>query len=221
MKKILLSVFTIAAMLTQAQIKEGSVTYNVEFEGLPPESAGMMKGSEMKMYFKDKKSRSEFSNAFVNNITIVDENSSTTLSESMGQKQFYKLKKADMEAEAKKHSDPKITYTDEKKTIAGYECKKAIVENKNEKGETSKEDVWYTEQIQSASAGNGRMGHNPFKGLKGAPLEFTLRQGQFKMQMVATNVSTSPVADSKFVVNTEGYTEISKEDIKKMQSGGK
>ena len=86
--------FTLATMLAaQAQIKEGSVTYSVNFEGMPPEQAGMMKGTEMKMYFKDKKSRSEFSNAFFNTITISDENTSTTLMEQMGQKQFYKLKK--------------------------------------------------------------------------------------------------------------------------------
>ena len=67
MKKIFLSVFTLATVLAaQAQIKEGSVTYSVEFQGMPPEQAGMMKGTEMKMFFKDKKTRSEFSTAFFN-----------------------------------------------------------------------------------------------------------------------------------------------------------
>lgn len=209
----------VAGMLaTQAQVKEGSITYSVIFEGLPPEAAGMMKGSELKVYFKDKKSRSEFTSAFSSNTTISDDNSTTTLVDAMGQKYFYKMSKADMEKENKKTPDPKITYTEEKKTIAGYECKKALIENKSEKGEVQKVDVWYTEKIQSSSSAGKSSGQ--FKGLKGAPLEFSMNQGQFKMQMSATNVSTSPMADSKFIANTEGYTEKSYAEMKQMQKGG-
>jgi GLPGLI family protein len=220
MKKLFLGVFTLVTILSmQAQVKEGSVTYNVIFEGMPPEQAGMMKGTEMKMFFKEKKSRSEFSNAFFNSTTISDDNSSTTLMEQMGQKQFYTMKKEDMEKEAKKTPDPKITYTEEKKTIATYECKKAIIEMKNEKGETNKVDVWYTEKLQGPSGSSGgRMG-GQFKGLKGAPLEFSMQQGPMKMLMTATNVSATAVPDSKFSVSTEGYTEIKLEDLKKQRGG--
>jgi GLPGLI family protein len=220
MKKLFLSVFTLATMLAaQAQTKEGSVTYSVNFEGMPPEQAGMMKGTEMKMFFKNGKSRSEFSNAFFNSTTISDENSSITLMEQMGQKQFYKLSKADMEKESKKTPEPKISYTEEKKTIAGYECKKAIVETKSEKGETNKIDVWYTDKLQGPSGHGGGMGANQFKGLKGAPLEFSMQQGPMKMQMIATNVSTAPIPDAKFAASTDGYTEVKLEDLKKQRGG--
>ncbi|HXB42326.1 MAG TPA: DUF4412 domain-containing protein [Bacteroidia bacterium] len=218
MKKLFLSIIAVAGMLaTQAQVKEGSITYSVNFEGLPPEAAGMMKGSELKVYFKDKKSRTEFTSAFSSNTTISDENTATTLVDAMGQKYFYKMTKAEMEKESKKNPDPKITYTEEKKTIAGYECKKAIIETKNEKGEVQKIDVWYTDKIQG-SGNSGKMGG--FKGLKGAPLEFSMNQGQFKMQMSATSVSTSPMPDSKFIASTEGYTEKSYGEMMKMQKGG-
>lgn len=220
MKKLFLSVFTITTMLAvQAQTKEGSVTYSVNFEGMPPEQAGMMKGTEMKMFFKEKKSRSEFSNAFFNSTTISDENSSTTLMEQMGQKSFYKMTKAEMEKESKKTPDPKITYVEEKKTIAGYECKKAVIETKSEKGEAHKVDVWYCEKLQGPTGSGGGMGASQFKGLKGAPLEFSMQQGPMKMQMTATNVSTSPVPDTKFVVSTDGYTEVKFEDLKKQRGG--
>lgn len=220
MKKLIFSVLAVAGMLAaQAQVKEGSITYSVEFEGLPAEAQGMMKGSELKVYFKDKKSRSEFTSAFSSNTTISDENNTTTLVDAMGQKYFYKMTKAEMEKEGKKNPDPKITYTEEKKTIAGYDCKKAVVEAKNEKGEAQKIDVWYTEKIQGSSGTGGRAS-GQFKGLKGAPLEFAMNQGQFRMKMSATNVSTSPMADSKFIANTEGYTEKSYSEMMKMQRGG-
>lgn len=218
MKKLILTLVAAAGMLgAQAQIKEGSITYSVDFQGLPPEAAGMMKGSELKVYFKETKSRSEFTNAFSSNTTISDEKTTTTLVDAMGQKYFYKMNKAEMEKENKSAPEPKITYTEEKKTIAGYECKKAVIETKSEKGETQKVDVWFTDKIQSSSAGKQA---GQFKNLKGAPLEFSMNQGQFKMQMTATNVSTAPLPDSRFVANTDGYTEKSYAEMKAMQRGG-
>lgn len=218
MKKLILTLAAAAGLFAaEAQIKEGSITYSVNFQGLPPEYESMMKGSEMKVYFKDKKSRSEFISPMSSNTTISDETTSTTLVDAMGQKYFYKMNKADMEKENKKTPDPKITYVDEKKTIAGYECKKAIIESKNEKGEDQKVDVWYTDKIQSHSAGKQS---GQFKNLKGAPLEFSINQGQFRMQMTATNVSTSPLPDAKFAANTDGYTEKSYAEMKAMQRGG-
>ena len=216
MKKIFLTVVACAGMLaTQAQIKEGAVTYSVAVEGLPPEQASMMKGMELNMTFKDKKSRAEFSSAMMTTTTVSDDNGSLTLMDGMGQKSFTKISKADMEKESKKNPEPKITYTEEKKTIAGYECKKAIVEVKDQKGETQKLNVWYTEKLPNN--GGGKMGQ--FKGLKGAPLEFDANMGPMKMKMTATKVSLTPVADSQFVLSTDGYTEMKMEDLQKMRSG--
>jgi GLPGLI family protein len=217
MKKIFLTVVAFAGMFAaQAQIKEGVVTYSVAVEGLPPEQASMMKGMELTMTFKDKKSRAEFSSAMMTTITISDDNGSLTLMDGMGQKSYIKMSKADLEKDAKKAAEPKITYTDEKMTIAGYECKKAIIEVKDQKGEMQKVNVWYTEKLPNNSAGR-MMG--AYKGLKGAPLEFDVSQGPMKMKMTATKVSLSPVTDSQFVVSTDGYTEMKAEDLKKMGAG--
>jgi hypothetical protein len=216
MKKILLTVVAIAGMFAgQAQIKEGSVTYSITVEGMPPEQAAMMKGMELNMAFKNNKSRVEFTSPMMTSITVSDDDGSLTLVDGMGMKSFTKLSKADMEKESKKAAEPKITYTEEKKTIATYECKKAIVEVKDQKGETQKLSVWYCEKLPNN--GGGRMGQ--FKGLKGAPLEFDSNQGGMKMKMTATKVSTSPLADSQFILSTEGYTEMKMEDLQKMRGG--
>lgn len=218
MKKLILTALAAASLLSaQAQISEGCITYNVEFQGMPAEYASMFKGSEMKVYFKDKKSRTEFTSAMSSNTNISDGSTVTTLVDAMGQKYFYKMSNAEMEKQNKPKEEPKITYSDEKKTVAGYECKKAVIEAKNEKGEVQKMDVWYTEKIKSGSAGKQS---GSLKNLKGAPLEFSMNQGQFTMQFVATNVSTAPLPDSKFVADTEGYTEKSLAEMKAMQGGG-
>jgi GLPGLI family protein len=216
MKKILLTVVAIAGMFAaQAQIKEGSVTYSITVEGMPPEQAAMMKGMELNMAFKNNKSRVEFTSPMMTSTTVSSDDGSLTLMDGMGMKSFTKLSKADMEKESKKNPEPKITYTEEKKTIATYECKKAIVEVKDQKGETQKLNVWYCEKLPNN--GGGRMGQ--FKGLKGAPLEFDSNQGGMKMKMTATKVSTSPLADSQFILSTDGYTEMKMEDLQKMRGG--
>ncbi|MHB8258962.1 MAG: hypothetical protein ACYDCN_09650 [Bacteroidia bacterium] len=219
MKKILLSVVAVAGMFTaQAQIiKEGTVTYSVTVDGMPPEQAAMMKGMELSVSFKDKKSRVDFSMTMGTTITVSDDDGSLTLMDMMGMKNYMKMTKADIEKESKKNPEPKITYTEEKKTIAGYECKKAVIDMKDQKGETQKANVWYCEKLISNSA----IGKGQFKGLKGAPLEFDSNQGPMKMKMTATKVSLSPVPDSQFKLSTEGYTEMKAEDLKKMQGGGK
>ena len=212
MKKILLTVAAIAGLYTaQAQIKEGSITYSVSVDGMPPEQAAMMKGMELNMAFKDKKSRVEFSSPMMTSTTVSDDDGSLTLMDGMGMKSFTKLNKADMEKESKKNPEPKITYTEEKKTIATYDCKKAVIEVKDQKGETQKLNVWYTEKLPNN--GGGRMGQ--FKGLKGAPLEFESNQGPMKMKMTATKVSLSPIPDTQFKLSTDGYTEMKMEDLQK------
>ena len=217
MKKILLTVVALAGLFTaQAQIKEGTITYSITVDGMPPEQAAMMKGMELNMAFKDKKSRVEFSSPMVSSTTVSDDNGSLTLTDGMGMKSFTKLSKEDMEKESKKNPDPKITYTEEKKTIATYDCKKAIVEIKDQKGEAQKLNVWYTEKLPYNSG--GKMAQ--FKGLKGAPLEFESAMGPMKMKMTATKVSLSPIADTQFKLSTDGYTEMKMEDLQKMRSGG-
>ncbi|MDP2388129.1 MAG: DUF4412 domain-containing protein [Bacteroidota bacterium] len=222
MKKIILSAALafMAFGAAIAQVKEGSVTYEVVMDGLPPEQAAMMGGMEQVMYFKNGKSRSEMSSAFFTNVTINDGKKTTVMMDQMGQKFYFEMTEEDAKKNASKNEDAKIDYKDEAKKIAGYDCKKAIIKSKDEKGEESVTTVWYTEQIPMVGQGSSRGGASAFKNLKGAPLEFEMAQGPYKMKFTATAVSTSAVSDSKFVVNTEGYVKKSLEDMKKM-SGGK
>lgn len=220
MKKLILSVAVVIAALSSAvaQVKEGSITYEVTVDGLPPEQAAMMSGMEQKMYFKSGKSRGEMSSAFVNTISINDGKKTTVMMDQMGQKIYFEVTDDDKK-ESKDES--KIEYKDETKTIAGYECKKAIVKAKDEKGEEVTTTLWYTDKLPYSGQGAGRGKSSKFSGIKGAPLEYEMAQGPFKMKFTATSVSTASVSDSKFVVNTDGYTKMTQEDMKKMMGGGK
>lgn len=203
--------------LVVAQVKEGSINYSITVDGLPPEQAAFAQGMEMKMTFKNGKTRLDIISAFVNSSVVTDvKGNSTSISEMMGQKTFFKTN-TENDKKAKAQIDPKITYIDEKKTIAGYECKKALIEVKDEKGNLNSSTVWYTEKIPYVSSGGKRDGQ--FKGLKGSPLEFSQAQGQMKSTMTATNITTASIPDSTFELSTEGYTEMNPADMGKGMGG--
>lgn len=219
MKKIILSAAILLSSLAGiSQIKEGSITYNVTMEGLPPEQAAMMDGTEQKVTFKEGKSRVEFTNAFVSTVAINDGKKTTVLMDQMGQKFYFEMTAEEMKKKEEKGTEPVIEYKDETKKIAGYDCKKAIIKSKDEKGEETVMIVWYTEQLPNSGQSSSR-NSNTFKGLKGAPLEYEAKQGPFNMKFTATEVSKDPVPDSKFVANTDGYVKKTNDEIKKMGGG--
>lgn len=219
MKKIILSAaILLSAFAGIAQIKEGSITYNVSMEGLPPEQAAMMDGTEQITFFKGDKSRVEFSSAFVSSIAINDGVKTTILMDQMGQKMYFEMTPEDMKKKDEKASSTSIEYKEESKKIAGYDCKKAIIKTKDDKGEEIVMNVWYTDQLPMAGQSSSRSS-NTFKDLKGAPLEYEAKQGPFNMKFTATSVSKDPITDSKFVPNTEGYVKKSSDEMKKMGGG--
>ena len=219
-----LAVVALSALSLNAQIKEGIITYAMTMEGLPPEQAAMIGDMELKSTFKNTMVLTEMSSMMFTNQTLVDDKGMVMLMEQMGNKIAVKQTKEEMEKEEAKQkekpADPKIEYTTETKTIAGYECKKAIVttiSGKDKKEE--KIEMWYCDKFENPNKeGKGR-GQNIMKGLKGVPFEYAGGQGGMKFKMVAKEVSIEPVADSKFELSTEGYKMMTMDEFKAMQGG--
>lgn len=213
MKKLITAAALLVSAFTFAQ-KEGSVTYLMTMEGMPPEQASMMGEMETKTMFKENKTYTEMNSMMVSYKMVSDENGMLFLMDQMGNKIYTRTTKEQLDkmAEESKGKEPKIEYVNETKTIAGYECKKAIVTNSGKEGEV-KTDVWYTEKMPYISQAGGRRG-DQFKGLKGMPLEFSAKQGPYTVKFTAKEVSFDKVSDSVFTLNTEGYTEKKIEDLK-------
>ncbi len=218
--------FTIAAVaLTalslNAQIKEGSITYNMTIEGMPPEQAAMMGDMEMKITFKDNKSLMEVSSMMFSNQTTFDDKGSVSLIESMGNKMAVKQTKDEMDKEEAKQKekspDPKIEYTNETKTIAGYECKKAIVTMIGKDKKEEVKDVWYSDKFNYLDKDGKTKGE--IKGLKGIPFEYVSTRMGFKSKLLVKEVSVDPVNDEKFNLSIEGYKLMTMDEIKAMRGG--
>ncbi len=225
MKKLFstLAVVALSALSLNAQIKEGSITYNMTMEGLPPEQAAMMGDMELKSTFKNGKSLTEMSSMMFTNQTLVDDKGMVMLMEQMGNKIAIKQTKEEMEKEAAKAKDkspdPKFEYTSETKMIAGYECKKVIMTTVSKDKKEEKTEMWVCDKFENPNKDGKGRGQTIMKGLKGVPFEYSGGQGAMKLKMVAKEVSIEPVADSKFELSTEGYKLMTMDELKSMQGG--
>src|ERR1035437_7436406 len=127
MKKLSLLVLSLAAIVAFSFTNstsdiEGKIVYTISVEdaNLPPEAKAMFEGSEMTMYIKDTKSRSEMNMGFQNTTTISDGKTKTSvlLMEVMGNK--YKIKNDESaKKEDDKNPDVTVKYSDDTKEIAG------------------------------------------------------------------------------------------------------
>ncbi len=110
-------------------------------------------------------------------------------------------------------SDIEYVDSDSTRTIAGYDCKKAILRNEV-KGKTIEVPIWYTEEISGQP-------FRQFQGLKGFPLAFESSANGIKVKKVAKKVEKREVSDSLFNYHPEGYTTRSLEEFQKMMGGAR
>ena len=99
--------------------------------------AQMMKGSRMNLYFNKKKQKLEMNmmGGLMEIVTIMDfgTEESTMLTNIMGNKAMVKMSKEEVQKQKEKNTKPEyeITYDkSDKKQIAGYNCYKAVLKDK-------------------------------------------------------------------------------------------
>lgn len=214
--KLFLALLFITSSLNVANAQkakpfEGVITFSMIFDdaALDPASKSLLANAEMIIYIKNEKSRMDMDLGMMKNSTISDSKKKTAvaLMDIMGQKMAMKV--GEEEIEKKEEKEPKITYLDETKEIAGYKCKKAIITT-GESGESI--TVYYTEEIPVTQY------NTQIKGIKGYPLEYETNQSGLKVLISAKSVKKEDVSDSKFLV-PDDYKEVTKEELQQMFGG--
>jgi len=236
MKKIIIAAILVCGLNSLNAQDNYTVKMSIKVEGLPEEYSAMAE-NEVVVYMKGEKTKHEVTSMMMNQTSLNDGTISTTIMEQMGNKTGWTMTKAEMEADEKenegKKTKPTIEYTTEKKTVAGYECTKAIVTSvvgKEKKEQQS--TVWFTDKIKQpttkSSMKKGMMGGPDLSSLKGFPMQTEMSMTQQGMEMkvisTVTEVLTTAIDDSVFKINTEGYKMMTyselKETMKKGAGGG-
>jgi len=229
MKNIILSAALVLMSLAGIGQDNYTIKMNMKIEGLPAEYAAYGE-QETVTYIKGEKNKLEVTSMMGSHTTSFDGKMYTVLIDQMGNKMGYTATKEEMDASNNKsEAKPKIEYTAEKKTIAGYECTKAIVTSEGKDKKENKIIVWVTDKIKSdlAKSKKGDRGMMDLGDIKGYPLEMEMKQSQQGMDMKivisATDVNTNAVDEGVFAVNTEGYKMSSYKDyaekMKAMKGG--
>jgi hypothetical protein len=220
---VLLMAFTAFSSLSQENY---TLRMTVHMEGLPPEYAAYG-DQEIVTYIKGEKSRTEVSSVMYSSTVYFDGDTLVTLNDVMGDRKGFKASKKELEAAdtSRVKTKPVVKYTTEKKTIAGYECTKAVITQEQKNKEKSETIAWVTDRIKASQTPRKAAGRGvaDLGDLKGQPLEMEIShnsQGNnVKIIMTTTEVLTAPLHDSLFVPNTSGYTMRGFEEWQKQMKG--
>lgn len=223
MKKILLSLALIVGSITvnYAQIKEGHVTYKIDISTENPDMemvVGMMQGSTLDIYFKEKMTRAEMKmGSMMNMTTISDEKSGKLLmlmSGMIGKKAISTTTEELSSKDEKEKPKYEVELVDETKDIAGYKCKKAVLTDE----EGNESTFWYTEEIEVSKKGQNYLNEN----VPGYPMQYEINNSGLVMGMTVTNITKElSKSDLKLFDMSvpEGYAEMTMEELQQMGMG--
>jgi len=216
--KIVYSLITVAftllaggAAMAQKKVSELTLVYDASISTGENQAklADAFDGATTTVYIKGTLSRSEMVSSLASFTTIHDARTGTAvvLQEISGQKLLIHMTAEDWKDKNKRYEGITFTNTPDTKTIAGYNCVKAIATMKD--GATF--SVYYTKDI---------VPENPdynvqFRNLDGLPLEYELVQGKLKIKYTVSKINMNPVPASKFDIPKGGYREMTYEESKK------
>src|SRR6185369_4962768 len=198
---LILSLFAFVSLFAQKKFSEGSIVYNVvvNTNDPTPKLADGFDGATNTIYIKGKLSRSELVSVFGTKSTIIDGRTGNVdvLKEYGEKKYMISMTPADWTEANQKYDSVMFTYLDEYKTIAGYNCRKAVGKLKN--GESF--IVYYTTELVPENQ-NFQYSNRTLPGLA---LEYESNLGKNKVVFSASKISFDPVPASKFDLPKSGF----------------
>ena len=219
MKNFILTLFLALSVnySLKAQLTEGHFTYTIEASSENPDMqmvTGMMQGSTLDIYFKDKITRSEMKmGSMMNIVTVSNENSGEILLLMSGMigKNAILMTTEEIEALSEGKPEMNVELLDETKTIEGYLCKKAVLSDENG-GESI---FWYTEEIEISKVGQTYLN----KEVPGFPMQYDLNNNGLKMTMTVSKFEKNLDKNAKLLFEIkipEGYKILTLEELEKM-----
>ncbi len=197
----------------QKTIVDGTIVYEINIQSGNPAMKTDAVPASKTIYLRGNSSRTEQVTFLGNETNIHDGKSGNAaiLKEFSGQKLMITLTKENWIAKNKNYYDVKFELTNETKTIAGYNTKKAIAKMPDGKSFA----VYYAPDLQVVNKE-----YDPtFANLPGVPMEYEIESGQLKFRYTATRISFDPVMAAKFDFPRSGYRVMTYEENQQMRKG--
>ncbi len=192
----------------------GVINYTIAYSGTIDAATAAQQPKTLIVSIYDNKQKMSIPLGAVNIdiITDGDAKSQTTLLDIMGDKKYYKMATAEIDKKIAEEPAPEIKYSDETKTIAGYVCKKAVYNEKNEEGALNTTTIYYTEELGGEALNYG----GQFNKLKGVPLEYVATTADgIITTFTASEVKKGKVKDTDFLIPSD-YVELTPEEKQQM-----
>ena len=190
----------------QRNIAEATIVYDITgnaFNG----------AASSTVYLKGNNSRTEMVSALGREVTIFNSkaNNAVILKEFSGQKLMITLTKENWKTKNIQYNNIKFELTDETKTIAGYNTKKAIARMAD--GKTF--EVYYTPELIPANKE-----YDPtFSSLPGLAVQYEIESGKMKFKYTLSKISYDAVQVSLFDFPTVGYRVMTYEENQNLKKG--
>lgn len=194
------------------QLTEGVIEYDARILNTDNPNA-YAAPSKMTFRFKDSKCRGEISAGmgFLNTVLITNPNDKTLIQlVRLFQTKYAHVYELD-EVQKENSIMPEYTLklTDETKSIAGYKCKRAIFDFKDEKH--ADYDVYFTNDIEIETPNWA----SPFHEIDGVLMEYQVSKYGMDLRFTAKSVIHSKVESSLFEIS-EDYKIVKAEDIENL-----
>jgi GLPGLI family protein len=203
--------FSVTILLAQKRFSEGSIVYNVVVNTTDPKPnlADGFDGATNTIYIKGKTSRSELVSVFGTQSTIIDGRTGnvTVLKEYGDKKYMIRMTPGDWIEANRKYDSVSFNFENEYKTIAGYNCRKAVGKLTN--GETF--GVYYTTDLIPENQDF----QYSLKSLPGLALEYESNLGKNKVTFTASKISLDPVPAAKFDLPKSGFRVMTYQESKR------
>jgi GLPGLI family protein len=194
----------------QKKLSEGTISYDIVINtsSNKPQAADFFDGATSTVYLKGNKSRTEMVSSLGTQSTIIDgsKNAITILKEYGDQKYLINLTPSNWKEANQKNEKVEFTYTDETKTILGYNCKKAI--GKLADGTTF--TVWYATDLVPDNKDFQYVNRS----LPGLAMEYESNVGNFKVTYTVSKINLNPVPAAKFDLPKSGFRVLNYEESK-------
>lgn len=215
MKKILslaIAFVWCAAAFAQTVSDNGSIKYKMELSGVDePQVQQMFKDARMEIGFMKGQYRMDMSMPMGSTRGYSVGDSMVMLMDMVGNKMMMTVPKDKANSQKLDETFYDVTETKETKKIAGYTATKYNVKTKDNQTFT----VYATDKLPIVLAD-----FSPYTKIKGAPVEYDMSQGPYRIKMTATEVTAGGETAAKYKFDSTGYKRMDMEQMKGMIGGG-
>lgn len=197
-------------LMAQRKLTEATITYDIVINtsNNTPQPADLLDGATSTIYLKANSSRSELSSSLGTQATIIDAKTGdvTVLKDYGEQKYMIKMTSDNWRQSNQKYEGIVFTYLDEHKTIAGYNCQKAI----GKLADGTMFNVYFTKELLPVNKDFQYLNKN----LPGLALQYEATLGKIMVTYTVSSVSFNPVPQAKFELPKSGYRIMTYEESK-------